>query len=408
MIAVFLFCLLSWCRSSAVATELPPPQDLTMVAINTNYTLRWNYKQSAALPYQVTFTTEFISKYMLTIKKKPPVWKPACKESPEHSCELTSFDLYYFSIYKLRVRASVNGNHSAWAFKEFCPDKDTGIGPPSSVKLTLAGYSLEVSIVDPLTSTNSSMKDYMADLSYNIRYWERHEDEEALIIKTISTNSNVVALSDLEPLTWYCVRVQSYTKYYNRSSSFTSPLCMKNDGHAPCWQILLIFMAFLVIVVPLVVLLAVGSFRCSRFWKSVFHPELPSFLIESRRDSTGGRSPQLITMSIESERLCDNMTVCPKSSELETLSLLKESAAPPLGLNPDSRVLRQSSNNSSSSTDSGVYSTAGTSGTLQLSGAPAVTAGVNSAVDFLPVKLKDIEAGLHTCFINADEGISES
>lgn len=53
-----------------------------------------------------------------------------------------------------------------------------GIGPPSSVKLTLAGYSLEVSIVDPLTSTNSSMKDYMADLSYNIRYWERHEDEE--------------------------------------------------------------------------------------------------------------------------------------------------------------------------------------------------------------------------------------
>lgn len=62
---------------------------------------------------------------MLTIKKKPPVWKPACKESPEHSCELTSFDLYYFSIYKLRVRASVNGNHSAWAFKEFCPDKDS-------------------------------------------------------------------------------------------------------------------------------------------------------------------------------------------------------------------------------------------------------------------------------------------
>uniref|UniRef100_A0A8C7YNN7 Fibronectin type-III domain-containing protein n=1 Tax=Oryzias sinensis TaxID=183150 RepID=A0A8C7YNN7_9TELE len=233
MIAVFLVCLLSWSRSSAVETELPPPQDLTMVAINTNYTLRWNYKQSAALPNQVTFTTEFISKYKLAFKKKPPVWKTACKESPEHSCELTSFDLHYFAIYTLRVRASVNGNHSAWAFKDFCPEEDSkscGIGPPSSVKLALAGYSLEVSIVDPLTSTNSSMKDFVTDLSYNIRYWERHEDEEALIIKTISTNSNVVALSDLKPLTWYCVRVQSYTKYYNRSSSFTSPLCMKNDG----------------------------------------------------------------------------------------------------------------------------------------------------------------------------------
>uniref|UniRef100_A0A3P9HI27 Fibronectin type-III domain-containing protein n=1 Tax=Oryzias latipes TaxID=8090 RepID=A0A3P9HI27_ORYLA len=309
--------------------RLHSPINLTMVAINTNYTLRWNYKRGAALPNQVTFTTEFISKYRLKSKKKPPVWTTACKESPEHSCELPSFDLHYLVIYKLRVRASVNGNHSAWAFKEFCPDKDTGIGPPSSVKLTLAGYSLEVSIVDPLTSTNSSMKDYMTDLSYNIRYWERHEDEEALIIKTISTNSNVVALSDLKPLAWYCVRVQSYTKYYNRSSSFTSPLCMKNDGETFI-QLLLCFNSLKLLLF---------SEGCDLSVKQRKQSSAFFRLPQSRRDSTGGRSPQLITMSIESEQLCDNMTVCPKSSELETLSLLKESAAPPLGLNPDSRSL---------------------------------------------------------------------
>ncbi|RVE57830.1 hypothetical protein OJAV_G00203120 [Oryzias javanicus] len=395
MIAVFLVCFLPWIRSSAAEAELPPPQDLTMLAINTNYTLRWNYAQSAALRNRVTFTTEFITKFMFD-KKKSHVWKTACEASPEQSCDLTSFNLYYLLIYKLRVRASANGVHSAWVLKEFCPEVDAGIGPPSSVKLDLAGRNLEVVIVDPLTSANSSMKENIGDLSYNFLYWEQDGDEQTFLTKTISTNSNVVVLSDLKSLTWYCVKVQSYTKYYNRTSGFTSPVCMKTDGNPPCWQILLIFMAFLVIVAPVVGLLIVGAFKCSRFFKPIFHPQLPSFLFEPLHDQRTSKDPQLIPADVESEQLWD-VAICVKSPEQERHSLVKELPAPPSGQNLDSRILRQTS---SGSTDSGVYSTAGTSG----NGAPA---DVNSAVDFLPAKLKYKEAGLNSCLIVADEGIHE-
>ncbi|XP_024142833.1 interleukin-10 receptor subunit beta [Oryzias melastigma] len=397
MIAVFLVCLLSEIRSSAAEAELPPPQDLTMLAINTNYTLRWNYAQSAAMPNQVTFTTEFMPTFLLVNKKKPHVWRTACKESPEQTCDLTNLDLYYYTIFKLRVRASANGIHSPWAVMDFCPETDAGIGPPSSVNLAPAGSNLEVVIVDPLTSANSSMREYIKDLKYNILYWEQDGDEQALVTKTISVNSNVVALPDLKPFTWYCVKVQSYTEYDNKNSSFTSPVCMNTDGHPPCWQIILIFLAFLVIVAPLVVLLIVGSFKCSRILKSMLHPQLPSFLLfESLRDPITSKGPQLIPANVDSEQLWD-VAVCMKSPKLERLSLVKELAAPPSGQNLDTRLLRQTS---SGSTDSGVYSTGGTSG----NGAPD---GVNRAVDFLPVKLKDKEAGLNSCLIAADEGINE-
>lgn len=53
-----------------------------------------------------------------------------------------------------------------------------GIGPPSSVNLAPAGSNLEVVIVDPLTSANSSMREYIKDLKYNILYWEQDGDEQ--------------------------------------------------------------------------------------------------------------------------------------------------------------------------------------------------------------------------------------
>ncbi len=57
-------------------------------------------------------------------KKKSPSWCVACEKTPHRSCDLTAFKLHYLGIYMLRVQASVNGSHSDWVLKEFCPDKD--------------------------------------------------------------------------------------------------------------------------------------------------------------------------------------------------------------------------------------------------------------------------------------------
>lgn len=60
-----------------------------------------------------------------------------------------------------------------------CSGCDTGsfflsavLGPPSQVAVSPAGSVLDVFISDPLTSSNSSMRDITPDLYYRIIYWE--------------------------------------------------------------------------------------------------------------------------------------------------------------------------------------------------------------------------------------------
>lgn len=55
---------------------------------------------------------------------KSPRWNTACEAASRRSCDLTQLNLHYLSIFMLRVRAELNGRHSEWVLKEFCPDKD--------------------------------------------------------------------------------------------------------------------------------------------------------------------------------------------------------------------------------------------------------------------------------------------
>lgn len=49
-------------------------------------------------------------------------------------------------------------------------------------------------------------------------------------VRNLSSEANLVTLSDLTPWTWYCVMVQTRNKYYLKESSFTSPLCIQTEG----------------------------------------------------------------------------------------------------------------------------------------------------------------------------------
>lgn len=54
LLNVFSLCV------SAVEVLLPP-QNPTMVTLNTNYALKWDWDQSAAEGHEVTFTTQYTS-----------------------------------------------------------------------------------------------------------------------------------------------------------------------------------------------------------------------------------------------------------------------------------------------------------------------------------------------------------
>lgn len=49
--------------------------------------------------------------------------KRVCTNQSRRSCDLSEADLYYFGMYRVRVRAEANGSHSEWAELTFGPDQ---------------------------------------------------------------------------------------------------------------------------------------------------------------------------------------------------------------------------------------------------------------------------------------------
>ncbi|GLD51553.1 interferon alpha/beta receptor 1b-like protein [Lates japonicus] len=391
--------------SVGVGAEVPPPQDVTIITLNTNYTLSWNWDQSNA----VTFTTQYVGKYELKFKKKIPNWTTACEETSQRSCDLTAFNLHYLGIYMLRVQANVNGRHSNWVLLEFCPDKDAAVGPPSKVDLAPAGSDLDVFISDPLTSTNSSMKEKLDQMYYLILYSERSEDTRALRTQTLTSSANVVTLPNLKAWTWYCVSVQTHADFYNKSSSFTSPQCMQTEGNTPWWLIFLCFLGSLVICF-LVILLSLYTF----FWfyktiKATFYPstQIPTHFKECFYDSPGSDIPRLLAPDSDSELLCE-VTISPEPAILEVHNPPPEALlAPPSGLEPDSSG-RHTRQDSSSSGDSGVYSSGGSSNLRQPNSSQFSTGAEDvwkGPFNLEQVKMQEMTPGLKSQLLITDEGI---
>ncbi|KAK2839395.1 hypothetical protein Q5P01_013135 [Channa striata] len=347
-------CLLVWClQTVGVGAELTPPRYVSLITLNTNYTLSWDWPQSPAESHAVTFTTQYVAKYKLNLKKKALTWSTACEETSRRSCDLTSLKLHYLGVYVLRVRANANGSHSDWVMKEFCPDKDAALGPPSKVHLAHAGGDLDVNISDPLSSTDSSMKELISMLYYNILYWENSADPQ---IQSVSKSANLVTLPNLKSWTLYCVKVQSRYDFYNKSSSFTSPLCMQTEGVSPWWQIFLFFLGSLILCFLVILLSLYSSFWCYKTIKKTFFPsiQLPSLLKKDLDHDSD--IPYLLPRDAESELLCAKVTVCARSTILEIHNPIPETLlVSPSDLAPDSS--RHNRQDSSSSGDSGVYST---------------------------------------------------
>ncbi|KAM6978594.1 interferon alpha/beta receptor 1b-like isoform 2-T2 [Tautogolabrus adspersus] len=382
------------------------PQNVSVLSLNTNYTLTWDWDYNSSDTLAVSFTTEFIPnrKFRLS-SKRVIVWKRACVESQRRSCDLTSFNLHYLSFFILRVRANVNGSHSDWVQKMFCPDTDADLGPPSKVDLGPAGGDLDVFISDPLTSTNTSMRPLQEDLYYHILYWEKSEDTQVLRTRSVNSSANMLTLSGLKSWTWYCVSIQTCYDFYNKYSSFTKPLCMQTQGTLPWWQITLYFLASLLVFFVLMLSVLCGSFWCYKTVKYTLYPpiHLPKHFQEYLDDSPSSDVPRLLTPDSESELLCE-VTICPEPLVLEVHQPPPEALQEPHpDLEPDIRHSRQDSGGSN---DSGIYSTGGSSGlrpfpSLSCEGGRA---SCQDIYDPMQVKMRDMTPGIRSQLIT-DEGV---
>ncbi|XP_054909093.1 interleukin-10 receptor subunit beta [Poeciliopsis prolifica] len=394
MLALVRLCLLIVClKGSAAEAELTPPDDLFLLTLNTNYTLTWDWDQSAAGSDSATFTVQYTGNHQL--KKKNPRWTTVCAETSGRSCDLTRSGMNYLGVYTVRVQTNLNGSHSVWKSLQFCPDKDAAIGPPSKVRLGASGSTLDIFITDPQNSSNSSMREQLHDLSYDIVYWEQPEDGKGSMPETKNTKITVLTLSDVKPWTRYCMQIRSRDNFYNKTSTFTPPLCSQTEGVVPWWKIFLYFLLSLVSCFLVVLLFLYGGHRCFQMCKATFLPneKLPSYIKQHEGDY-----PCLIVSDCED--LCDPVTVCPESAVL-VINPAVDSAAPPVGLDQGRRHSRQ---NSSSSGDSGVYSAGGNSGGLQPQVASTFT-DMNPGFDSKKLNMLSMNSEFKVSPAVPDEGV---
>ncbi|XP_071340719.1 interleukin-10 receptor subunit beta [Trachinotus anak] len=419
MSAAVNICLLLWSLqnivgldgfivTTSVPAELPPPHHLTMITLNTNYTLTWSWDQTEGESRHVNFTTQYVGKFELKYKKKTPNWSTVCEQTSLRSCDLTVLDLHHLGTYMLRVRATVNRRHSEWVQLEFFPDQDAALGPPAHVDLAPAGSDLDVFISDPLTSTDGSLKDLLGDVYYHIMYWERSTVPQTSRTQTLNSTANVVTLPHLKAWTWYCVSVQSCRDFYKKRSSFTSPQCLQTEGNSPWWQIFLYFLGSLVVCFLVMLFLLYSPFWCYKTLKATLYPsnQLPSHFTEYLYGSPGSDIPRLLSPDSQSEQLCDKVTVCPEPAVLEVHSPPEAPQQPAAGLEPDSSG-RHSRQDSSSSGDSGVYSSGGSSN-LQPHSNQAPTGGPDfwqGPFDLEQLKMQEMSPGLKTHLLSADDSI---
>ncbi|XP_036396856.1 interferon alpha/beta receptor 1a-like [Megalops cyprinoides] len=351
MNSIFMFVLVTplailICLCEVLAI-LPSPQNVTLQTQNTQYILRWDWDKQAIGNETVTFTAQYIPKYKLSKKKK--TWISVCDRTLDIQCDFTNSGLHYQGIYVLQVQASCGREHSEWVPREFCPEKDAELGPPSKVEVTAVKGLLQIWISDPLTSSNTSMKDTLVpDLYYLIQFWKQSgwsSPNVRLDSNVLKTSTNEVTLSELEPWTTYCLRVRSHDDFWNRTSHFSPTQCLKATGVMPLWLILLLLCL-------VGVLLSYATFRTFRVFKSTFFPslQLPASIHEYFWDSPCSDQPRLLTPESETEVCYEKLHVCPKV-------ILPEIHAPPDPPGPEADT-------SGHSSDSGVYSTEEGSGQL--------------------------------------------
>lgn len=310
--------------------QVPPPMNPTVQAFNTNYTLHWDW---AGMDRQHgNFTVRYISKFRLKRSRNQSIWRTACEETSNMICDLNPLNLHYLGIYTLQIRATVNGHHSEWVHMDFAPAKDAAVGPPTRVLVSPVGSDLQVSISEPQTSNNTSMKEKIPSLFYWFTYWEHHANDKRSQALSKDSRNTMVILEDLKSWTRYCVSVQSRTIEPNRTSDFTNPVCISTQGEFLWGKFSWIFGTCLFLAFLILLGILLGCFYGRKCFKTSVAQ--PVFL-----DEQHWHFPPMLRSSDWQSEQCDHLTI-----KLSSQDRVHSSARPEWQSGSDSQ-------------DSGIYTT---------------------------------------------------
>ncbi|KFQ72720.1 Interferon alpha/beta receptor 1, partial [Phoenicopterus ruber ruber] len=219
-----LFSPIHCVKTTRKVNDLLCATNVSVLALNMKFHLYWSnwYKQHVS--YNVQYLIGYLKKlYDDSLKKWLNV--PGCENITDTQCNFSSIITGRSGFYYLRVQAMNEYNRSCLSNEvKVDPLITNEIGPPG-VKVDISDTLLHIQISPPGGSESEVMRDHY-DLSYRVLYWKNSSNNEEEI-KMKEIKQTIGTVSDLTPLTLYCVKVQAFSKSYNKSSHFSEEECIK-------------------------------------------------------------------------------------------------------------------------------------------------------------------------------------
>nr|XP_025964340.1 interferon alpha/beta receptor 1 [Dromaius novaehollandiae] len=225
-IAGLLSCLLvALAPRCAGGTNLKSPQDIQVYAVNTNFTLRWNYTEDDT---HVMFSAQY--RWFEDFETDETEWKelPGCQNVTLTECDFSSAITDYYVKHHLRVRAETREDKSPWSrIFEMIPYYIAQIGPPG-IELQSTNGVIKIKVSPPEANRVQKMWiDYLS-FKYNLVIWEKSSKAEFRKQSIFPTDT----ITDLAPETTYCLKVQATLPLDAQEGLFSPIHCIKTTQKA--------------------------------------------------------------------------------------------------------------------------------------------------------------------------------
>ncbi|XP_047227058.1 interleukin-10 receptor subunit beta-like [Girardinichthys multiradiatus] len=260
--AVWVFILTFSTLNGVVSGDLRRPTNVQLSSRNLNLMLTW--EPPAGAPSGLVYSTQYTS--------SATSYRRGCVNTTALQCDLTSFNISVYGIYRGKVQALLGAETSDWVeSNQTTLDKDTQIGPPI-VSLLSNGPILVVSIKDPVFQI-SSLRTVYSVVSYIITYWKKGQEDQPTNIGNIEQDR--VFLEKLDPLSEYCVQVHINTIRNKNPSEPSSVICERTgNNEEPPWVAAVIVFIIMVVAVALIVVTVLKWKSISQFfWPKVSLPQ---------------------------------------------------------------------------------------------------------------------------------------
>ncbi|KFU94941.1 Interleukin-10 receptor subunit beta, partial [Chaetura pelagica] len=191
------------------------------------------------------------------------------------------------------------------------------IGPPD-VKVKSDTGSLHVDFIGPVAENDLErwpLKHYYGSWNYRILYWKKGSNKE---VTHTDTKHNSEILSQLEPWTIYCIKVQAVIPELNKTGELSKELCEQttHNGVTPMWVIVAVLTGSMLVVVVSVPACFFSFFYLYRLTKDVFCPSyiFPQHLKEFLNKPPSG-SQYFTALPQEPHLSYDKLTVISEESK---------------------------------------------------------------------------------------------